>query len=209
MTNEVFEDLVNLYLDKEISASQLRILKEELSRDTAKHRIFEDYCRMHQASHFAILSENPIIPKFTTQIGNEAVQGIWGQSKGSWAVAMALIVLIAFMGVYWMGPFAGNNFSHRNQRPTLATPESFYAANEVSLEQPSLDLASYSNPESDSAATSWSYQQELRHIGSNGEYKDDNRSSSYLTVEELRRKRRIDGTQNSFDSQLVNYEFKR
>ena len=30
MTDEVFEDLVNLYLDKEINPAQLNILKEEL-----------------------------------------------------------------------------------------------------------------------------------------------------------------------------------
>lgn len=62
MTDDVFEDLVNLYLDKEITSAQLDILRQELERNPHRQRVFQSYCRMHQATHFAALSQCPVIP---------------------------------------------------------------------------------------------------------------------------------------------------
>lgn len=59
MKRKKFEALVNLYLDKEISASGLLILKEELKADPERRRVFKQYCGIHKASQLALLRNFP------------------------------------------------------------------------------------------------------------------------------------------------------
>ena len=50
MRNSEFEELVNLYLDNEITEEELRLLHLELRAAPTRRRTFESYYRLHQAS---------------------------------------------------------------------------------------------------------------------------------------------------------------
>jgi len=54
MTEEKFTELVNLYLDKEISESGLAELKAELASDAKRKAEFQERCRLHQAMRLAL-----------------------------------------------------------------------------------------------------------------------------------------------------------
>lgn len=56
MTEQRFEELVNLYLDREISADQLRELKAELAQDPDLHTAFVEQVRLESASRKALFS---------------------------------------------------------------------------------------------------------------------------------------------------------
>ena len=54
MTEEKFIELVNLYLDKEISERGLAQLKCELAADVERNDEFAEHCRIHQAMRMAL-----------------------------------------------------------------------------------------------------------------------------------------------------------
>jgi hypothetical protein len=54
MTEENFTELVNLYLDKEITARGLAQLKCELAANVERKDEFAEHCRMHQAMRIAL-----------------------------------------------------------------------------------------------------------------------------------------------------------
>ena len=54
MTEEKFTELVNLYLDKEISQKELLELKAELARNSKRKAEFSERCRLHQAMRLAL-----------------------------------------------------------------------------------------------------------------------------------------------------------
>lgn len=57
MTEEKFTELVNLYLDKEISAEDFKLLEAEIAARSDKKRAFEDRCRLHKAMRLALKPE--------------------------------------------------------------------------------------------------------------------------------------------------------
>lgn len=54
MTEEKFSELVNLYLDQEISAEDLASLKAELAVNSERKVEFQEQCRLHQAMRLAM-----------------------------------------------------------------------------------------------------------------------------------------------------------
>jgi hypothetical protein len=56
MKESKFVELLNLYIDQEISPSEAELLEEEIQRDPARRRVYLQYCRMHRAS--AVLFES-------------------------------------------------------------------------------------------------------------------------------------------------------
>lgn len=54
MIEEKFSELVNLYLDKEISAEDLELLKAELADNSERKIEFQERCRLHQAMRLAM-----------------------------------------------------------------------------------------------------------------------------------------------------------
>lgn len=54
MTDDKFTELVNLYLDKEISERGLAELKAELAADDERRAVFRERCRLHQAMRLAL-----------------------------------------------------------------------------------------------------------------------------------------------------------
>lgn len=57
MSDEKFTELINLYLDHEISSRDLERLKRELGLNPARKREFEQRCRLHQAMQLALNPE--------------------------------------------------------------------------------------------------------------------------------------------------------
>ena len=56
MKESKFVELLNLYIDQEISAPEAALLEEEIQRDPERRRVYLQYCRMHRAS--AVLFES-------------------------------------------------------------------------------------------------------------------------------------------------------
>ena len=54
MTEDKFSELVNLYLDQEISAEDLELLKAELADNSERKVEFQERCRLHQAMRLAM-----------------------------------------------------------------------------------------------------------------------------------------------------------
>ena len=54
MSDEKFKELINLYLDREISSRDLDWLRQELASSSARKREFEERCRLHQAMQLAL-----------------------------------------------------------------------------------------------------------------------------------------------------------
>jgi len=54
MNEEKFSELVNLYLDKEISKEGIELLKKELERNPERKSEFQERCRLHQAMRLAL-----------------------------------------------------------------------------------------------------------------------------------------------------------
>jgi len=54
MTDDRFKELVNLYLDKEISVDDLEHLKQELASNPDRKKVFVERCRLHQAMRIAL-----------------------------------------------------------------------------------------------------------------------------------------------------------
>ena len=54
MTEAKFTELVNLYLDKEISENGLAELKVELAASAVRKAEFRERCRLHQAMRLAL-----------------------------------------------------------------------------------------------------------------------------------------------------------
>ena len=59
MTEDKFKELVNLYLDKEISECGLAQLKSELAANANRKDDFAGRCRMHQAMRMALNPQSP------------------------------------------------------------------------------------------------------------------------------------------------------
>ena len=57
MRDSKFKELVNLYLDSEIEAEDLRSLERELKISSSRRNTFANYCRLHRAS-CEVLSSN-------------------------------------------------------------------------------------------------------------------------------------------------------
>jgi len=62
ISDKKFIELLNLYLDHEISAAEVRVLEAEILSNPARHRLYRQYCAMHKgclelASTFAPQSE--------------------------------------------------------------------------------------------------------------------------------------------------------
>lgn len=68
MTDETFTELVNLYLDKEISEQDLARLKEELSASAHRREIFVERNRLHRAMQLVL---NPSEDGVTQPASNE------------------------------------------------------------------------------------------------------------------------------------------
>lgn len=127
-----FIELLNLYIDQELSADEVGELEQEIARNPARRRTYEQYCRMHRGC--AVLFENarsqaPRYPKLdrAAQDADEKVlafpdsaeasvtRGPWGRVAWAGGLAAALAVaalqgpalVTAFRGSAEPAPAAG------------------------------------------------------------------------------------------------------
>lgn len=97
MTDETFTELVNLYLDKEISEEDLARLQAELAIDPERQQSFRERCRLHRAMQLAL---NPGLSQ--SQRARQARRPT-GPSPARWlsvaGLAASLIVAFALIPI--------------------------------------------------------------------------------------------------------------
>ena len=207
MTDDVFEDLVNLYLDKEINPTQLNILKDELGRNSSRLRTFESYCRMHQASHFAALSMSPVIPRLNPS-ANSSIHSqstLFGLNRQLFAVAAIVTLIGSFAALYFQGPFGFARIV-RNSNANLEKIETFSQA-EPTVE--SLPLEFFRAIKAQNENQNWSYVQELRHARNNSSARRVQEPSAFTWSEQQRTQQEGLVAGDDFEFNYSSYEFKR
>lgn len=85
MTSGKFEELLNLYLDKAITPTELNLLKKEISENSERFELFEQYCCLHQASrlvlkkrHHSLLPYVGLIAACIVGMGSFIALNPWG-----------------------------------------------------------------------------------------------------------------------------------
>ncbi len=168
MTDEVFGDLVNLYLDKEITSAQLDILRGELERNPRRQRVFQSYCRMHQATHFAALSQCPVIPT----LGNSMARSphFLGHflGKPAWIGAFLILALATSLPFYLNKPLA-SSMEEETIAGSVSKLDGYYAEAETQPTSATLDffqtLQTQGQPQQN-----WGYTQRLRPMLATPDY---------------------------------------
>jgi hypothetical protein len=206
MTDDVFEDLVNLYLDKEISPAQLRILKEELLRNSDRRSTFESYCRMHQATHFAALSAAPVIPRLNSNLEpGKGKPAFFAFSRQVFAAAAIIAVVGSFATIYFNGPFGKSRIVQVSQ--SNLQPIETFAQAEPSITQPTLE---FFRVNAQNSQQEWAYLQELRHARATPEFQSSQEPALYTWVDgEIREKKKTVSPGPTFGFEYSNYEFRR
>lgn len=111
MTHERFIEMLNLYIDRELSAEEIHEVEEAIASSPERQKIYAQYCRIESATK-KILAETPIPqPDIDSLIataranGNElefpaqpkARRANWASWGGAFAAAAAACVAVVFM----------------------------------------------------------------------------------------------------------------
>lgn len=105
MKDSEFIELLNLYLDHEISADDAVRLEAEVQTHPARRRIYQDYCRMQKAckvlaqdfpTETPVIAEKKIVP-FRPEAATRAARGNAFYTVGAVAAAAACLAII-FVG---------------------------------------------------------------------------------------------------------------
>lgn len=208
MTDDVFEDLVNLYLDKEISPAQLKILREELDRNSDRQSTFESYCRMHQATHFAALSATPVIPRLeTSPTQGQGKPAFFALSRQVFAAAAIIAVVGTFTTIYFNGPF-GKARIVQAQPTNLEPIENFAQVTPVRSSPPPLEFFRALKAQNQNA--DWAYITELRHSRATQEFNSNQDPAVYAWLnEELKDRENQESNDSGFDFEYSSYEFRK
>lgn len=148
MKDPRFIELVNLYIDRQITAEETAELEAEIQRNPARRRAYQDYCRLHRATRLVYESFRPDAapaasfapaPAGITQIAQRArTRGRrWRAAVGGLAAAACLAL---FFGL--RADFSGKS------EPVLAPaagPE-FVAAKVPEAEEPVVSLLELEGP---------------------------------------------------------------
>lgn len=206
MTDDVFEDLVNLYLDKEINPAQLRILREELDRNPGRREVFESYCRMHQATHFAALTAQPVIPRLSHDLEGGGKPGFFAFNRQVWAAALIILVIGSFATVYFNGPFGSAHIAQARPTNNLQRIEGFTQSNPQS--SPPL-LEYFQTIKVQNQTESWDFVHEIRHMRANPAFQDTQQPSYYSLNEPTVTAQPPIELGQGFELEYSSYEFKR
>lgn len=206
MTNDVFEDLVNLYLDKEINTAQLGILRTELERNSERRNFFESYCRMHQATHFAALTKCPVIPRLSNiPAAGPRKPYFFALNWHVWAAGLMIVVLGTYATVYFNGPF-GSARIELDQSKRLEPIVTFATAEPVDSLAPLEFFRALKAREQNQNS---SFVQELRHARATLGVKASE-DPSFSTWKEIDSGPPLKSESDpGFDLEYSNYEFKR
>lgn len=102
MKDSEFIELLNLYLDHEISAADAVRLESEVQSNAARRRIYQDYCRMQKACKVLTQdfeteapagSEEKVVP-FKSVVAARATRGNNFYTIGAFAAAAACVAII-------------------------------------------------------------------------------------------------------------------
>lgn len=186
MTDEVFEDLVNLYLDKEISPAQLNILRDELGRNPSRQKTFESYCRMHQASHFAALSACPVVPRLSSSDNNPSRNkpGFFALNNQVVAAAILITLIGSFATLYFNGPFGSARITQSPNRGIEFAKIETFSPVPATDDQVQPPLEFFRSLQARESGHDWVYVQELRHAraASNFHSSDQPAPSSWNSI---------------------------
>ena len=98
MSEREFLELLNLYLDREITAADADRLEREIRSDAGRHRTYLQYCRMQQAVRLLGNAEGLQIEERSLAGRAPALSAVreWWGSRWVWtgAVAAAAVVLL-------------------------------------------------------------------------------------------------------------------
>lgn len=127
MKDPRFIELVNLYIDRQISAEETAELEAEIQRNPARRRAYQEYCRLHRATRLVYESFRPDAapaasvapaPAGITQIAQRArTRGRrWRTAVGGLAAAACLALFFGLRAefsreaVFGVAPAAGLEF---------------------------------------------------------------------------------------------------
>lgn len=92
MNESKFEELVNLYFDREISGAELECLKKELAARADRRREFQLRYRLHQATCSALSTETILFPRKSESIGQAT-----GRSRHTSSLMLGLGMAACFL----------------------------------------------------------------------------------------------------------------
>ncbi|MGB0416509.1 MAG: hypothetical protein ACPGKS_06650 [Coraliomargarita sp.] len=116
MSDERFRELVNLYLDKEISSSEMESLQSEIGRCEARRKDFDIACRLHHAMSCALSSE---------VAANEARSPL---PRTRWLVGMGMAASFALGGILLAPAISEELIPTQESQQTEASAEALAAA---------------------------------------------------------------------------------
>jgi hypothetical protein len=133
MKDSEFTELLNLYLDHEISAADAARLEAEVMSNPARHRIYQDYCRMQKACKLLAAEFETGTPTGTPgrvvafDQGRSLRRGAaWRYASG--ALAAAACLAVAFLTISHFRPVGDSTVaaapaSLREDQVVIAAPE--------------------------------------------------------------------------------------
>ncbi|MGJ8654698.1 MAG: hypothetical protein ACSHX8_15670 [Opitutaceae bacterium] len=97
MINREFSELVNLYLDKEISNADLALLKTELSSNPDRKVELKELCRMHHAMRIALSGGD--VEAYENEMAELLLSNARTMKYTRWICGTSLAAAIAIVGV--------------------------------------------------------------------------------------------------------------
>jgi hypothetical protein len=94
MKDKEFIELLNLYLDHEISAADATRLETEVQRNPERYRVYQQYCRMHKACTMLSVEETAPSP---TRAAFENEQPAWRPNFAYLFGGLAAAACLAFV----------------------------------------------------------------------------------------------------------------
>ena len=140
MKESKFIELLNLYIDQQISPDDAALLEEEILRNPRRRQIYGEYCRMHRACTMVLernQARNGMEQKVGRVVAFEAPHRFrWGHYAAGLAAA-ACVALVAVQTVFRSG---GRGSAHAvmtaEHAPRPAKPESMPAAAPAGMDAP-------------------------------------------------------------------------
>src|SRR3954466_4938332 len=94
MKDKEFIELLNLYLDHEISVADAARLEAEVQRNPARYRVYREYCQLHKACTLlspAHAAEVPAVVEFESRTGG------WRNPFAIGGIMIAAAAAVAFV----------------------------------------------------------------------------------------------------------------
>lgn len=98
MKESKFIELLNLYVDHEISAEEAALLEAEVQRNPERHRIYREYCQMQRACTMlaesgALTAPEPEVSKVVAFPAPQRRVPVWAAYAGGLAAAACLALV--------------------------------------------------------------------------------------------------------------------